>query len=315
MNKKSHIIFINGITSFLGQETAKKFIKDGFTVFGFAHIGSKNIDSINRISGLNVITLDFNDNITESLNNIYSKEYYKKIIDDIRNENTTMFHFAWPNTNAFDRENDEMQKVAYDYSINVFEFAKFINIKKFIFAGSQAENTTSAYGKYKKMFANYCNDDLKKEKNNMRFIHLRIFSIYGFGEKGRLIRPFLEAIIKNESFSLGPCEKSWNFLYIDDFTDIMEKLVNVDIANGSIIDEEIYDIGNVESGILKDYILSAYKILGGKNELSFGTYKENGETQCLPDVSKLLKIINKKSFISWESGIKEYYNKVKGDIH
>ena len=120
-----------------------------------------------------------------------------------------------------------------------------MGVSRFIFAGSQAEYSDSPYGICKNEFANYIEKDNSIDKP--KFIHLRIFSVYGSNDrKTTLILSLINSIKKGKDISLSSCMYLWNYLYIDDFTKIIYKLILSNV-NG------IFDVASDDTRNLKDY--------------------------------------------------------------
>lgn len=54
-------------------------------------------------------------------------------------------------------------------------------------------------------------------KRQLQFIHLRIFSVYGYGDReGTLIDSCVHKMNQGGIIHLGPCTQQWNYLYIND---------------------------------------------------------------------------------------------------
>lgn len=287
MKSNKKIVVITGVTSFLGSQVARKFINNGYIVYGIIRPKSKRLDKIKDISGLNVIELDLD---KLSLSDI--EKFRKKVKT---HHDITFFHFAWGAT--LDRADIKKQMLNVDYSMKVLKFAEILGAKRFIFAGSQAEYSESAYGIAKRTFGDVAEDYLKG--SDMKFIHLRIFSIYGKGDRETTILMTLAKLIReNKDVDLSSCNYLWNFLHIDDFINIMKLLVENDVESS------IYDIASEDTRLLKDYVLEAKNVLGGKNQLNFGARPDSKEIFAIPDISRLKKAIGDYQFLKFRSGIK-----------
>ena len=295
MAKKRKIAIITGVTSFLGRSTAKYLLSKNFLVFGIVRPDSEKISELDSIEGLNIIKLDFNDLSSNEFDNISNSETFEhiKVIKESRND-ISVIHFAWGST--LDRNNFAKQMLNVDMSIKVLHFAKMINASRFIFAGSQAEESDSAYGLAKKQFADYA---IKETKFlDMRFIHMRIFSIYGKEDRETsLIKTLVKNCKENVDMSLSSCNYMWNFLYIDDFVSIIYKLIDKDAHTG------VYDIASDDTRLLKDYVIEAHETLGAKSNLNFGERQDSAEKFAIPDISDTLNAIGKFKFTAFRDGI------------
>lgn len=237
-------VIITGITSFLGSSVARYLTSRGYDVFGVARPESMRL---HKIKDIKLVKLE-----------------------DIKLADI-FIHFAWGAT--LDRENLELQKQNVEMSKKILNFAKSVGAKKFIFAGSQAELSDTAYGKTKKEFGEY-----GENTKDIDFIHMRIFSIYGKGDRDTsLLSTLVKNIKDGKDMDLSSCEYMWNFLLIDDFVKIIEDL----IINGKT---GVYDIASDDTRLLKDYVLEAHKVLGGKNKLNFGAIASKNEKFSLPNI-------------------------------
>lgn len=293
MSKKCKIAIITGVTSFLGRSTAKYLLSKGFVVFGIVRPGSEKIDLLSEIDGIKIVKLDF-DNVKSSdflcINDLELSNDLKELKE--KNLDITFLHFGWGAT--LDRSNFMKQMLNVDMSTKAFEFAKVLGAKRFIFAGSQAEMSESPYGVAKKQFATIAENDL----SDMQFIHLRIFSVYGNGDRDTsLISTLIRLCKENKDVGLSSCNYLWNFLYIDDFVGIIYKMIERDVSSGT------YDIASDDTRLLKEYIIKAHEVLKAKNKLNFGERPDSTETFAVPNISKTLEAIGIIDFTKFKDGI------------
>ena len=285
--KNKKVAIITGVTSFLGRSTAKYLLEKGFIVFGIVRPDS-DISKLSNLKSNNdeylSVKLDFNslssNNFLNISNNSIDNQQSNQLINNIKDlkADISLIHFAWGST--LDRSNFEKQMMNIDMSSKVLEFAKIIGAKRFIFAGSQAELSESAYGMAKKEFSNMAISDLKN--NVMKFIHFRIFSIYGKEDK---------------DITLSSCEYKWNFLYIDDFTDIVYKFITKNVDTGT------YDIASTDTRLLKDYVIEAHDAFKAKNKLLFGKRPDSLETFAIPDIKNTINAIGNIKFTKFSDGV------------
>ena len=294
-NKK--IAIITGATSFLGRSMAKYLLSKGFVVFGIVRPESDKLNLIQDIKGLNIIKLDFNRVRSSDFLCVNDLEL-SKLIEETKNKNydISILHFGWGAT--LDRSNFMKQMLNVDMSVKVLEFAKVLSAKRFIFAGSQAEMSETPYGVAKKQFAAFAENDLRDSR--MNFIHLRIFSVYGEGDRDNsLIMTLLKLCKENKDVGLSSCNYDWNFLYINDFTRMIHKMIEKDTDSGT------YDMASSDTRLLKDYVIEAHKVLKAKNKLIFGERPDSSETFAIPNISKTLEAIGAFDFTTFEEGIKK----------
>lgn len=293
-NKK--IVLLTGATSFLGRSIAKYLLSKGFVVFGIVRPDSNNIFKLSDLEGIQIVKLDFDKVKTNDFLCVNDFELSKTISEmKAKDYDITFLHFGWGST--LDRSNFMKQMLNVDMSMKVLEFAKILGARRFIFSGSQAEMSESAYGLAKKQFATYAENDLRDSK--MSFIHLRIFSIYGEGDRdSSLIMTLLKSCKENKDIALSSCNYDWNFLYIDDFVKIIYKMIEKNVKSGT------YDIASSDTRILKEYVEEAHRVLKAKNKLNFGARIDSTEKFAIPNINDIIKSIGKIKFTTFADGIK-----------
>lgn len=296
------VVIITGVTSFLGSSVASHLISCGYKVFGIIRPESKNLKKVKNIKGLKLIKINFENKKISDLIDISDKKIIE-LVDNIRlkNPDISLIHFGWGN--SYDRLNMSEQLKHLDYSRKVYEFAKLMGVSRFIFAGSQAEYSDSPYGICKNEFANYIEKDNSIDKP--KFIHLRIFSVYGSNDRETtLILSLINSIKKGKDISLSSCMYLWNYLYIDDFTKIIYKLILSNV-NG------IFDVASDDTRNLKDYVLEVYDTLNGKIKLKFGERPDSIEKFAIPNIKNLMNAINGFEFTKFSEGILKTSNAIK----
>lgn len=290
VNNSKKIVIITGVTSFLGRSVAKKLLVSKFIVYGIVRPDSKRTRGLLSIKGLKLIKLD--------INKYTIGDFSKAIHIDTKGCDITFIHFAWGAT--LDRNNFIAQESNVEYSKKVLAFAKALGATRFIFAGSQAEMSTSAYGTAKKEFANEAERLLKDSR--VDFIHMRIFSIYGKEDRDTsLLKTLVKSIKGNKDIELSTCEYKWNFLYIDDFTEMVYRLITKKVKTGT------YDMASDDTRFLKDYVIEAHKVLKGKNKLLFGKREDSKEVFSLPEITHTLLSIGNMRYTKFSKGIKKLW--------
>lgn len=288
------VAIITGVTSFLGKSTAKYLLSKGFIVFGIVRPDSTRKENIKNIRGLNIIEIDF-DTLTKDDFDEFINAHSDKEFKDIKKADITFIHFAWGAT--LDRSNFMMQMLNVDYSMKVLKFAKIMKVRRFIFAGSQAEYSDTAYGMAKKKFADEAVKSLKD--TDINFIHFRIFSIYGKDDReNSLIKELARCLRSNTNIDLSSCNYKWNFLFIDDFVSIVYGFIENDAH------ADTYDIASDDTRLLKEYCISAKEALKSKAKLRFGARLDSIETFAIPNIRKLKSIMPDITFTKFEKGIK-----------
>lgn len=303
-------IVFTGSTSFLGLSVIKKLINDSSNViYCLVRNESNNVSKLPKVPNLIVIPCDL-----EKIDRIDWK--FGKI--------DCFVHFAWFGVGGSGRSNPDIQKSNLIMSTKLLTFANNLKSKYFIFAGSQAEygnisqiksedsicNPVSEYGKAKLSFFKVASDT---KFNNMVFIHLRIFSVYGFGDhEHSLCNTAIKKFKCNKEMQLGPCTQQWNYLYIDDFSDIIIKLME---RLPEIKTNQIINIASSDTRCLKEYIYEIKKELNSSSNLMFGEKNPNPEglIDLNPSIDKLKGLIGDYKFTPFCDGIKLYASQINYD--
>lgn len=293
------VAIITGVTSFLGRNVAKNLIKNKFKVIGILRPES-NKKYIRDIKGLDTITIDFNKINLTDFDDIEYEYGIKKILNNIEDKNIefNILHFGWGSTLNRNDFNNQMLNV--DYSKKVYNIAKLLKVKKFIFAGSQAEKSnTTAYGMAKNSFANWARNQI----NDIEFIHLRIHSVYGVDDRDTtLILSIIKSIKEKKDIELSNLNFYWNYLYIEDFVKIIKKFIENDVSNNTI-----YDIGSDDTRLLKDYVYEIKTVLKAKNNFLIGARPNSNEIFSVPNLKFMMNVLGDFMFTKFSEGIKKIY--------
>jgi nucleoside-diphosphate-sugar epimerase len=194
-------------------------------------------------------------------------------------------------------------------------------VSKFIFLGSQAEygningivsedqvcKALNAYGSVKLA----CLEILKTfaVNNNINWIWLRLFSLFGEKENETWLFPSLIKKIKTESemdFTLG--EQKYAYLYVKDFAFIIRKLVTFEIQSG------IYNVSSDIVRSIRSLVEEIKGIIKPTFQLNFGAlkYRDNQSMHMQGSINKLSNQIGKVEFTEFSVAIHNtinYYNK------
>lgn len=311
MNNKKTNIFITGATSFLGRNTCSYLVKKGYNVFAFTREFSENNYKIKNIEGLNIIPINIDYITEEELDSFQFPSNKFKIVlnslDNIKQHNNIFIHYAWKGTLRSERGDKDIQVYNLEQSKKWIKIANILGVKKFIFAGSQAEYSYNYYGIYKNKFAEFAENYVKL--NPMIFLHMRIFSVYGNNDRNTtILSALLSAIKDRQDFDMTSCRKKWNFLYIDDYIKIIEKLIlKKDISNNNVIN---MDIASNDTRPLREFIKEASRTLKARIKLNFGVKDDNSDVFAIPDISKMIDYIGKFKFIDFSKSIKDMYKKM-----
>ena len=265
-------VLISGITSFLGISTGKALLKKGHEVYGILRPESRNKERLKGEKGMQLLSLNMESFLlgekekgreAESLNPASLSALHFD----------TVLHFAWDGVGSLGRSDLATQEKNLAMSKAFFSWAKAHGVKRFFFAGSQAEMgrgtreeplPASPYGEKKLAFSEYG----LKNHGDMEFIDLRIYSIYGKGDHERsLVKTLVRNTLKGRETELGLGNKIWNFMAEEDFARALAFLTDLDVPTrkGEQLNLASYgqnkecgsftiDICSRESRLLSDYI-------------------------------------------------------------
>lgn len=227
-------ILISGITSFLGISTGKALLKEGHEVYGILRPESRNKERLKGEKGIQLLSLNMESFL------LWEKEHGREAESNITRDShaiakgislpslaelhfDTVLHFAWDGVGSLGRSDIATQEKNLAMSKAFFSWAKAHGVKRFFFAGSQAEMgrgtreeplPASPYGEKKLAFSEYG----LKNHGDMEFIDLRIYSIYGKGDHERsLVKTLVRNTLRGTETELGLGNKIWNFMAEEDF--------------------------------------------------------------------------------------------------
>ena len=243
-------VLISGITSFLGISTGKALLKKGHEVYGILRPESRNKERLKGEKGMQLLSLNMESFLLWEKENGIEAEYTNSTTErNATSENLspvspaslselhfdTVLHFAWDGVGSLGRSDLATQEKNLAMSKAFFSWAKAHGVKRFFFAGSQAEMgrgtreeplPASPYGEKKLAFSEYG----LKNHGEMEFIDLRIYSIYGKGDHERsLVKTLVRNTLRGMETELGSGNKIWNFMAEEDFGRALAFLTDLDI--------------------------------------------------------------------------------------
>lgn len=295
-------VLITGITGFLGSHIAEKLISNNISVVG----------------------------LKRKKSDIWRCEEFKDKIDwvDILDDGSfinqfdyqsldVIIHAAWIGVESNDRNNWTEQTKNITFFVELLELAKILEVKKIIFLGSQAEygiinsriseelqtNALSAYAATKLA----CLEILKSfsSLNNINWIWLRLFSVFGEKENTNWLIPSLINSMLNKKemdFTFG--EQQYAYLYVKDYAEIMKKIVITDVESG------IYNISSNETRTIKSLIEDIRNIVNPEFILNFGAlnYRSGQSMHMEGDMQKLICQIGNTEFSNYNIALRNTLN-------
>ena len=297
--------WVTGATGFIGSNIAKHLIDQGNSVIA-THRNSSNFEKCNdfadRIEWVNTDKSDWEANIINSKPDI-------------------LIHTAWGGIDASQRNDWGIQLENFEFSRLYFDLAKKATIKKVVALGSQAEYGNKkyaakeedelvpedAYGAVKILTTNYLRAIFNASDTTWYWI--RIYSLFGENENPNwLIPSTVSRILKNETINLTACEQIYNYLYIGDFLNYFDKIINDEKRRGGV-----YNICNSDSIRLKDFLMMTCNTLNADDKLlNFGAlpYRPNQNMKMMGNNSKFTETfeINESELLGMREGMKRTIN-------
>lgn len=290
---------ITGATSFLGINLTNRLIADGHSVIAVCR---------NKEKAVRVLPSEVQIEVFDMANISKLKE---------SGANGDVFvNLAWAATGHEGRNMADVQRENVSNSLEAMKVSKTLGCKLFVEAGSQAEygsttevqteespcNPFSEYGKAKLELKERCSE--LSEQLGIKYLHLRIFSLYGKGDKEwTLIMSCINKMRRNEPIDLSPCTQNWNFLHVNDAAIQISKLCDYAMKEKSF-KHEVYHIASKDTRPLRDYVEQMKQITNSSSTLNYGAVKPTNLVSLQPSVAKTEQAIGFISSVSFEEGIK-----------
>lgn len=302
-------ILITGATSFIGSALIKKLHND-LKIYAVVRPHSTKINTIKPYNNVNIIECEYSD--------------YNSLSSKIKDEIDCAILLTWDGVRGQKREDKILQEKNYLYNMDAVKECIKMNVSSIITGGSQAEygiinyeqkvkesalcKPKSQYGMSKLKLYNSCKDIC--EKNNIRLIEPRFFSLYGPNDNPQtMIIDILKKMINSEKCDLTECRQIWDFLYIDDAIDALECLIFSNTSKG------IYNLGSGISKPLKEYVEEMRTLTKTKSVINYGVipYSRDGIINTNPDVTKLMTEFEWKPRTSFTNGISNIIEDILND--
>ena len=303
-------VVITGATSMMGIAVINSLLShDVERIYAVVQLNSQRIGRIPRDDRITIIQC--------------SCEEYKNLANLINDSCDAFYHFAWINSaNSHNKRYFDVD-VAYKnigYTLQAFDAAVNLNVKKFIGAGSQAE-----YGSARKPIQSPTDPvdpittyaiakdtvrrllEIKSQENNILLLWVRIFSVYGvYDRDNTMISSVLKKMLTNIDIDLTECAQTWDYLFEEDAGDALYCIAKN--SNKS----KIYCLGSGNAKKLKDYIFEMKLITNSTSKLNFGTipYEKGSVLELNADITDLKKCaLWSGPKIAFEDGIKKIIKK------
>ena len=298
------IFFITGASSFIGVELCRYLISNGHQVIAMSRQKNELLNAI-AVGG--------------QLQVFYADMY--NLIEKVRNFKADVFiHLAWAGTSHKERNNLSIQEENVRLSLECVKLSEQMGCCLYVDAGSQAEygivsgilteetecNPFSAYGKAKlQLYYKTCN---LTNKIGLKYIHLRILSVYGENDHpDSLIMSSLRKLKNNAPIVMSSGDQKWNYVYVKDAVRQIAELALYAI----VVDTfrcEVYNIASEDTRVLREFVVSMKEVSGSKSELFFGGYDKKKDVNLEPNVKKTKSIVVPLTTNYFENSIQKMIN-------
>jgi UDP-glucuronate 4-epimerase len=305
-------ILVTGGAGFIGSHLVERLLNHGnrvivlddFNNYYSPSIKRKNIDQVIRHPKYKLIEGDIRDN----LDNLFEENKISMVV-----------HLA---ARAGVRPSliDPMlyNSVNVSGTLNLLEYCKKYNVKKFVFASSSSvygitskvpfkeddilEHPVSPYAVTKIAGENLCR--VYHSAYGMSIFCLRFFTVYGPRQRPEMaIHKFVKMISNGESIPYyGDGTSARDYTFISDILDGILASIKTVAANDNLF--EVINLGDSNKVTLKELVCIIEESIGKKAKLEFLPNQKGDVPVTYADISKAEKLVGYKPKINIEDGIK-----------
>lgn len=298
-------ILITGGNGFLGSSIVKKLVNENHNVL----VVSKNNNNLKSVENKYRFISSYIDELETHINDIES------FLPDV------ILLFGWNGANSYKdiHHIDQYYKNIPDHIkfielINKFKFKpKIIGVGSFAEYGNYSipiteeffERPNSLYGLSKFTFKQY--SEMFCKQNDINWSWIRPCFIYGPNDvKTRLIPNVIQKCLKNENIELDECNKVIDYLYIDDFVNMVYKIIDLNACG-------VYNVCSGNQYHLRNIIDLIFKSTNSNSKITYNkslNRKTNDNVIC-GNNEKIKKVIGESSLLNINDGIQktiEFYD-------
>ena len=196
-------------------------------------------------------------------------------------EYDAFYHLAWKGVNGADKANPSVQLANIQMAIDCADICKKLNVKKFLCAGTVAENATFSLPNLEKtsggmmygVAKHACRLILEDYCKNIgqQFVWMQFSNIYGVGNKtGNLVSYTLGELMTGNEATFGPALQPYDFIYVDDLIEAVYRLGEKET------NKAFYYIGSGSPRQLKEYLLRIGELAGYADKIGIGIRPDDG---------------------------------------
>ena len=308
-------ILVTGSSGFIGYHLVQRLLNDGHQVLG--------IDNHNDYYDVALKMLRKNKCLNKNFTFVLNDINKLNIID---NEFDIAINLA---AQAGVRVKKNKEYLYTHSNINGFEsfcnFCKVMNINKIIYASSSSIYSDSEDAKYQEINTKikpkslYGQSKLANEKyaskfskeNNISFVGLRFFSVYGpYGRPDMAYYSFSNSLIKNKPIYLNNSGEMFrDMTFISDIVEGVIKTIGYSLENN--FQHELFNLGN-DSPIKTTKLLSVLEKKFNKKATIINKSTKNEAIKTHADITKAKNLLGYDPVVSFEEGIElftQWYKK------
>ena len=196
-------------------------------------------------------------------------------------EYDAFYHLAWKGVNGADKANPSVQLANIQMAIDCVDICKKLNVKKYLCAGTVAENATFSLPNLEKtsggmmygVAKHACRLILEDYCKNIgqQFVWMQFSNIYGVGNKtGNLVSYTLGELMTGNEATFGPALQPYDFIYVDDLIEAVYRLGEKET------NKAFYYIGSGSPRQLKEYLLRIGELAGYADKIGIGIRPDDG---------------------------------------
>lgn len=196
-------------------------------------------------------------------------------------EYDAFYHLAWKGVNGADKANPSVQLANIQMAIDCADICKKLNVKKYLCAGTVAENATFSLPELEKTLGGMmygvakhaCRLILEDYCKNIgqQFVWMQFSNIYGVGNKtGNLVSYTLGELMTGNEATFGPALQPYDFIYVDDLIEAVYRLGEKET------NKAFYYIGSGSPRQLKEYLLRIGELAGYADKIGIGIRPDDG---------------------------------------
>ncbi len=301
---------VTGASSFLGEAIVNQLCRE---------CGGGGITAMLRAKSAN------RNNIPAGVNVVYANmDEYGDLSSKITTPHDVFINLAWAGTTHGGRDLETIQKENVQNTLDAIREAAKIGCKLFVESGSQAEygtvttiisedtycNPQTEYGKAK--LNTYKEGRELAESLGMRYVHLRIFSLFGEHDHERsMIMQAIRKMINDEELNLSNCTQKWNYMYASDAAKMIVELC-VQYLKNVQLKSDVYNIASNDTRVLKEFVERIKILTKSNSQINYGAYQTPVLVSLNPDIEKIQQIVN-VSFTPFDDVVQKIISTIQNE--